>query len=111
MNKQTTFACYLSFLLCFAGFPTDSFAQLTDSGQYLLGVGDAAVAWADYDLDGDLDAFIAGESSRGPVTRLYQNNNGSFQPVNNTPFIGVTLGDLAFGDFDNGLFGIRIGGI
>lgn len=101
MNTNTTLGRLSILLFLLFSFVTQAQAQFEDSGQRLLGVGDATVAWADYDLDGDLDAFIAGESARGPVTRLYKNNNGSFQAITNTPFIGVTLGDLAFGDFDN----------
>lgn len=101
MKTTSTWARIVSFIFLFASTPFLLHAQFEDSGQRLIGVGDAAVAWADYDLDGDLDAVIAGESSRGAITQLYKNTNGSFQAQNNTPFIGITLGDLAFGDFDN----------
>ena len=61
-----------------------------------------AVAWADYDRDGRLDAIVSGlNSSNVPVTQLYHNNgDGTFSPVN-AGFAGAYSGTLAWGDFDN----------
>lgn len=93
----------ISFLfgLWIIGLITPLRAQFVDIGASLPGVGDAAVAWADYDSDGDLDFVIAGVSASGAVTLLYQNINGGFALVSNTPFIGISLGALAWGDYDN----------
>ena len=61
-----------------------------------------AVAWADYDRDGRLDAVVSGLNSAGiPVTQLYHNNgDGTFTPVN-AGLAAVYNGTLAWGDFDN----------
>jgi len=75
-------------------------AQLVDINASITSVGDASVGWADYDLDGDPDLLIAGHTGSGPLTTLYQNNNGSFSAVQNLPFIHVSLGEVAWGDYD-----------
>jgi hypothetical protein len=64
----------------------------------LPGVYRSSVAWADFDCDGDPDLLIAGISTNGPVTTLFQNNNGTFTPVASFP--GVADGALAWGDAD-----------
>ena len=76
-------------------------AQFSDIGAGLAGVGDATLAWADYDLDGDLDLLVAGKTPSGTKTTLYKNNGGSFSAVPNLPFIHISLGEVAWGDYDN----------
>jgi hypothetical protein len=45
------------------------------------GVRYSSVAWGDYDNNGDLDLFFAGDGGNGPLVRLYKNNH----PSTNTP--------------------------
>ena len=78
-----------------------SLAQFQDLNAGLTGVGDASVGWADYDLDGDPDVLISGHTGSGPLTTLYENTGGSFTAVPNLPFINVSLGEVAWGDYDN----------
>jgi len=68
----------------------------------LTGVaGGSAVAWGDYDNDGDLDIVLAGESgTNNPVTQICQNQNGSFSNLS-APLPGVSAGAVAWGDFDS----------
>lgn len=82
-------------------FARPATAQFTDINAGLTGIGDASVGWADYDVDGDLDLIIAGESANGPVTKLYGNAGGTFTEIANTPFIGISLGEVRWGDYDN----------
>lgn len=62
-------------------------------------VGD--VDWGDYDNDGDSDLLVTGVDVAGaPRTLLYQNDAGSFSPVDvGLPDVG--LGSAAWTDLDN----------
>jgi len=77
-------------------------AQFVDATSGPLGdIGDnSGVAWGDYDNDGDLDLYIANESS---TNKLFRNDGGgTFVDVTSSP-----LGDagdgrgVAWGDYDN----------
>ncbi|MFH1377351.1 MAG: FG-GAP-like repeat-containing protein [Planctomycetota bacterium] len=65
----------------------------------------SALDWGDFDNDGDSDIVMAGydETAGTPVTRLYRNVGGGFDLVSTAvaPFIDVSDGDLAWGDYDN----------
>jgi hypothetical protein len=77
-----------------AGVFTDIVAGLT-------GVYRSSVAWGDYDNDGDLDIVMAGSTlSSGSITRIYRNDNSVFTDIS-AGLTGVTLGSVAWGDYDN----------
>ena len=69
------------------------------------GVRDGAVAWADYDNDGDLDFVLAGtEESGQAVTALYENQvrtGGGFMRRDEANLVGLHSPSLAWGDYDN----------
>ncbi len=73
------------------------------SGAALVPVQNGAVAWGDYDRDGDLDLAISGQTdivNFSRVTKIYRNNAGAFSDIAaNIP--GVNNGSLAWGDYDN----------
>jgi len=56
--------------------------------------------WGDYDNDGDLDILLTGHTGSGRISRIYQNNNGSFSDIN-AALTGVYAGSVAWGDYDN----------
>jgi hypothetical protein len=60
-----------------------------------------AVAWGDYDNDGDLDVVITGTESTGAlVSGLWRNDNGTFTDAGaNLP--GMDLGFAVWGDYDH----------
>ncbi len=74
----------------------------TDINAGLTDVMDSAVAWGDYDNDGDLDILLAGNSS-GPVTQVYRNHNNQFEldTVASAGLVGVECSAVAWGDYDN----------
>ncbi len=97
----TPFSIFFIALLFTSGIRPAN-AQFTDMEAGLTGVGDASVAWGDYEGDGDLDLLVMGQASSGTLTRLYINNNNDFSAAEeDLPFIHVSLGDIAWGDFDN----------
>lgn len=65
------------------------------------GIREGSAKWGDYDNDGDLDILIAGESSGGQITRIY-NNNGNYNFTNSGIVLpGIWLGDATWVDYDN----------
>ncbi len=70
-----------------------------------------AVAWGDFDNDGDLDLLLSGTSSTPPAnTRVYRNTAGVFADIGVT-LQGINPAEAAWGDYDNdGLLDILISG-
>jgi hypothetical protein len=72
--------------------------------QDLVGVqsnGSGALAWGDYDNDGDLDLALAGSSSLGPVARIYANDgDGDLTEDAAQSLHAVNQPSLAWGDVD-----------
>ena len=69
----------------------------------LAGIRDGAVAWGDYDNDGDLDLILAGDSGEGGlVTQLYRNDDCAdlhiakdVEPAANVPWHSVVTYTVA----------------
>lgn len=81
-----------------------------DTNQSLTPVGECSLAWGNYDNDGDLDLAICGCShehgSLRPacdekVTKIYENVDGILVEDASQDIIGISLGSLAWGDYDN----------
>ncbi|MCA9325516.1 VCBS repeat-containing protein, partial [Candidatus Saccharibacteria bacterium] len=60
-----------------------------------------AIAWGDYDNDGDQDVIIVGNDGNSDNTLLYRNDgNGAFTQVD-IGLPGYSGGSVAWGDYDN----------
>lgn len=73
----------------------------TDIGLGLPGLVYAAVAWTDYDGDGELDFLLTGQTGPGArIARIYRNlGNGAFADID-AGLTGVAFGAVAWGDYD-----------
>ncbi len=73
----------------------------TDAAAGIAGLSYSAMAWADYDLDRDLDLIVSGT---GPgfdsFTTLYRNTGGTLSPVV-TGLPAVNNGAFGWADYDN----------
>ena len=79
---------------------SQQFTEQTDIS--IAGVSQGSVAWGDYDNDGYLDFILSGWSDSGPVTKIYHNNgDNTFTEQTGISIIGVFLGSVAWGDYDN----------
>ncbi|OJJ15993.1 hypothetical protein BKI52_35055 [marine bacterium AO1-C] len=81
-----------------------TFTEKTSGVSALVALKAGDAEWADYDNDGDLDLLTCGiDASFNAVTKLYQNNGGTFTDVGTTKLntnIG-SFGDAAWGDYNN----------
>ncbi|MBF0452668.1 MAG: VCBS repeat-containing protein, partial [Candidatus Magnetomorum sp.] len=67
----------------------------------LPGVRHGAVAFGDYDNDGDLDILITGDTGSGNISKLYKNTGSGFNEDTNISLPGVCNSAVAFGDYNN----------
>ncbi|MFN8178843.1 MAG: FG-GAP-like repeat-containing protein [bacterium] len=83
----------------FAGESVLHVPGFTEVSVWLGGVSDGAVAWGDYDDDGDLDALITGSAT----AKIFRNDPGAFPAFVDmrAALTGVSNSSAAWGDYDN----------
>jgi phosphodiesterase/alkaline phosphatase D-like protein len=79
-------------------FTTTPLFELQDFG--IVGLGQAAVAWGDYDNDGRLDLLVSGVSGDGAITEVWRNTGSGFININ-AGLPGLSGPSVAWGDYDN----------
>ena len=82
----------------FAGESTIGIA-MTQLASSFSGLYRSAVAWGDFDNDGDLDLLMAGTDGGGPRTSVYRNIGGSFLDIG-AGLPGIEWCSVDWGDFD-----------
>jgi hypothetical protein len=101
-------SCGVTALVLFAvvlpGAPLRASTQvLTDIGAAITGVFSGAVAWGDYDNDGDLDIVLTGwvRSEGRTVAKVYRNDGGGAFVDIEAALVGVDCSSAAWGDYDS----------
>ncbi|MCC0178897.1 VCBS repeat-containing protein [Waterburya agarophytonicola K14] len=66
-------------------------------------VNNGAIAWGDYDNDGDLDLFSMGRGENGLIAEIHSNEGelGFALDENQSELVGLSNGDAAWADYDN----------
>lgn len=80
--------------------------SFTEIGANLPGIGSSAVAWGDYDNDGDQDFIMCGkyDDEAGDhyyITKLYRNDGNEVFTEVQTDIVGVRYSSVDWGDYDS----------
>ncbi|MCC6933015.1 MAG: VCBS repeat-containing protein [Deltaproteobacteria bacterium] len=78
---------------------TESGFTFTEVSSGLPAVSDAAVAWGEYDKNGDPDIIITGWDGSANLTKIFRNDNGSFVDIG-ASIAAFSSASVAWGDYD-----------
>ncbi|MEW6751631.1 MAG: Ig-like domain-containing protein [Candidatus Latescibacterota bacterium] len=75
--------------------------QFASSDQRLRAANEAAMAWGDFDADGDLDGCVLGMNRSGAAQTTLYRNEGNTMAATQVPLLGLHNGAAAWGDYDS----------
>jgi len=78
---------------------TQPFVKVEPGSGVLMNLEKGKAEWCDYDMDGDPDVVITGNSVSGPVTRLYRNDDLEFTVIN-VDFMDLKQSTVSWNDYD-----------
>jgi len=81
-------------------YRNDGMGTFADIVAGLPGINYGSGAWGDCDNDGDLDILLTGQTSGGPIARVYRNGDGAFSDIG-AGLPGALRSSAAWGDYDN----------
>lgn len=81
-------------------YKNDGQGKFTETDTYLTGARTGNIDLGDYDMDGDLDIIITGETYDRSVTRVYRNEGGFVFSDMQVGLPGVSMGGGYWGDYD-----------
>ncbi len=83
-------------------YRNDGSDTFTDVGASLTDMSSAAVAWGDYDNDGDLDLLLSGlDGSANRISKIYRNDGSDTFTDIGASLTGVSESSGVWGDYDN----------
>jgi len=86
------------FLFLTFGLQAQMFQQISNNFPQLAW---GSIAYADFDLDGDLDLLISGRNKQNlAITKLYRNDNGKFTEIS-AGIENIMLSSMVWADFNN----------
>jgi hypothetical protein len=72
------------------------------TGLSLTGISNGAIAWGDYDNDGDMDILLTGLVGSSAISKIYRNEgNDIFVEQTSISLTGVGSSSVQWGDYDN----------
>lgn len=75
-------------------------SQFTTTNVDIPGLRHAAVAWGDFDNDNRLDLLVSGNSSTGPITRVYRNDGSNKFADIQAGLPGISQGAVGCSDYN-----------
>lgn len=98
ISGDTAFPGYVTLTSIYRNNGDSTFTLLSPVA---FGTAGGAIAWSDFDEDGDLDFSICGNNTNGVnIFNIYRNNSGTFTDMN-AGLTPISSSSLSWGDYNN----------